>query len=87
MCTYSVEAVFHRCIKVIDRIGSTAGIERIAVGKERLASERADHINDSGRIIRTDISHVAGFAEMNLDCRELTFEIDVSNACTPYESF
>ena len=62
---------------MIDGIGASTCVEGVAVGEERLASERTDHVHHAGSIVRAYVRHVSRLTEMNLDGSELAVEINI----------
>ena len=72
---------------MVDRIRTAAGIEGIAVSEEDLRTERTHNIDNTRRIVRTDVGEVARFSEMDLDGCELAVEVDVSDSRLSDQSF
>ena len=81
MSTDSVETILHSGIQMVYCIGTSTCVKCIAVSQEYLSSERADHIDDTSRIVRTDVGKVARFSEMDLDRCKLVLEVDISDSC------
>ena len=73
-------AVEHGAVKVVERIGAAADIERVAVGEKRLAAERAHIVAHDARPVRAQIGHVARLTEVELDGDVLVLEIDLLKA-------
>ena len=73
-------AIEHRTVKMVERIGAAADIERVAVGKKRLAAELAHVVAHDARPVRAQIGHVARLAEVELDGDEFVLEVDLLEA-------
>ena len=65
---------------MVERIGAAADIERVAVGKKRLAAERAHIVTHDARPVRAQIGHVSRLAEVELDGDEFVLEVDMLKA-------
>ena len=82
-----VEAVEVRAVHVLERVLAAAGVERVAVREERAAALRLHEIGDGLRVLRTQESEVAEFAEMHLDGDEFVLHVDVLDARGQAETF
>ena len=75
------KTILPRAVEVLDGVLATTRIHRVAIGKEWLSTKRSNHIHYPCSIVRTDICQIAWLSKMNLDGSELTFEINISDAC------
>ena len=73
-------AVAHCAVKMVERVGAAADIERVAVGEKRLAAELAHIVAHDARPVRAQIGHIAGFAEVELNGNILVLEVDLLEA-------
>ena len=71
-----IEAVEIRAVHMLERVLAAAGIERVAVDEEGIASLFLDDVRDNLRILWAQESKVAKFTEVHLDGDELSFHID-----------
>ena len=56
----------YRCRKVIYRIAAGTRVERVRIGKERLASRLFEPLDDAAQKDRSYVRRIPGFAEMKL---------------------
>lgn len=70
----------HCAVEMVERIGTAADIQRVAVGQKRLAAKLLDVVAHDLRPVWTQIGHVARLAEMNLYRDVFALEIDLLKA-------
>ena len=81
-----VEAILHGALQVVDSVRATAGVERVTIGQERLATQLADQRRQASGVVGADKGHVARLAEMDLDRHELVLEIDIRDSGAAHEA-
>ncbi len=71
-----VIAVFHGALQVVYGIGTSARVERIAVGEEGFGTPRTEQIGQSGGIVGPQVGQVARLPEVDFYSYKLVLEID-----------
>ena len=69
-------SIFVCAVQVIERVFSSADIQRVAIGQKRFSAEIFYVVANGFRIIWAQICEIARFAEMNFDGGEFPVEID-----------
>ena len=76
-----VEAIDHCSAQMTDGIGTASAVKGVCIREERFAAKVLNHPDDDCGIVRTEVGHVAIFAEMDLYRDELVPEADLSDSC------
>ena len=82
-----VKAILHRTLQVVYSIGTTTGIQRVAVRQERFGSQAAEQGCHSSCIIGTQVCQVSGFAEMDFNGSKAIFQRKLLDACPFQQAF
>ena len=74
-------------LQVVYSIGTTTGIQRVAVRQERFGSQAAEQGCHSSCIIGTQVCQVSGFAEMDFNGSKAIFQRKLLDACPFQQAF
>ena len=74
-------------VQMIQRVFSSAHIQRVAIGQKRLSAQLLYHLHHHGRIVGPQECQISWLPEMDLNGRILVLKIDAANTCCPDQPF
>ena len=80
------KAVLEGRAQMVIRVMPAAGVQGIGIGQKGLSAELPDQGRDDGRVGGTEIRHIPGLAEMDLEGRVFIVQVEIPESRLPQKA-